>query len=242
MQNTRIRRRNGLGACLLALGLIIGLSPAGRVMAEPITDDASSSAQVEFAPLAQEFTLEAQTPGLADSDALNIEFAGNLPLFAEDAYTYADVAGNAGDRWLKITDTHPLIGWEVTASLSDFTTEDDTATAIFGARITWEDAVSYRQTGTTVDADLLTGLTDSTSGSWLPATLASDIKLISGEGATPITENGTEAKLNLGYFYVLFPEDGITMDNIVPADGQVIRGEVPYIATITWTGSGTPVN
>ena len=228
---------------ITAICLMVAFSGA---MAADETE--TSTAKVTFSEPVALFTLEGISPSGA-ADTLNMDFAGSVPMIPQTSFPYVGGGTITGDRWLKISDASPLPTWNVTASMSSFSTASAPETAVFDARITMSGLLSYRQIDATIN-DTGTGLSSSNEG-WPAAALTAEqtIRILSSATESiSVTANLEDANLNRGYFFIQFPKEGITLDSIhvsEAAEGEntpQIQVGTDYVATLTWTGVPTAVN
>ena len=215
---------------------------AAAAIAEPLAVNTESTAQVSFSEGEKAFVLEAVSPeDTIKGNSMQIDFSGVQPMLYSDTYIHGKSGTITDDRWLKITDTYPLDGWNVTVSMSDFYATDDAGQEpVFSARIRWENIESYRQVG---DFDGTIFYLDNDSA-FVPAKLneTSNMALISGGPSVKLTYNEENEVLGRGYFLVRFPSMDIFLDTIKPKPEQKIDIETSYTAVITWTGMPTAVN
>ena len=231
---------------LLALAVCLSTSCAAVLAeGEPTAETDVSTAKVSFTAPSEVFSVEGISPAELGG-ALNVDFTGELPVFLSDAYAYATTEDAKTDRWLKIIDKFPLKPWNVTASMGLFSEEGSAEnTNVFGARLTMtkESVTAYRQMEQ-VAADDATGLSTGDDNWSVPQVVLGDagFVLVSGGGATSLTTNAADTGLERGVFFIRFQADGIALDNLVPQSGKTIEADTTYMATITWTGTGTPEN
>ena len=215
---------------------------AVAAIAEPLTVNTESVAQVSFSEGEKVFVLEAVSPeDASEGNSMQVDFGGVEPMLYSDTYIHGESGTITDDRWLKITDTYPLNGWNVTVSMSDFyATDDDDREPVFSARIRWENIGSYRQVG---DFEGTIYYLDNDSA-LVPAKLneKSNMALISGGSSVNLTYNEENETLGRGYFFIKFPGMDIFLDTIKPKPDQKIDTETSYTAVLTWTGATTAVN
>ena len=235
-------------ALLLALVLCLAAS-CTAVQATGILETEESTARVLFAAPTPVFTVETISPSGA-THAMDLDFGGEYPMFLADAFAYATEEGEQPDRWLKITDTHPIKPWNLTASMSLFSEvaseeNEDPAFNVFAARLTAtrQNVLAYRQ----MEAQAYDDGTGLFAGdtAWVVPSLAlenTDFVLVAGGAATPLTSNKTGTRMERGIFFIRFQADGIKLDNVAPVAGESIKAEETYTAIITWTGTDTPAN
>ena len=225
----------------LALAMVAVLSLALVVTGAMAESVESSTAKITFTAPTPLFTIEGYSPS-GEASALNIDFAGVIPLLPSTSYNYKEGGVLTEDRWLKITDTMPLASWNVTASMGMFSNSDDGEnTPVFGARIKMDSLISYRQIDTSIEQGdaVLSG----NQAKWPAAALAGDkLYMVSGEGAVNLTANLEEAELGYGYFFVSFAGEGIAIDQLSTQEGQKLEVDKEYVATVTWTGVPTAIN
>ena len=201
--------------------------------AEPETD--SSSATIRFTAPEAVFMIEGVTPE-GTPKALDIAFSGTIPEFLSDTYEYSPDGFEKPNRFLKISDTKPTRGWNVTAQLDSFVKVNEPLVPVFGARLSIKPSVSYRQIESPADSDG-NGLASDSPG-WPAAKVdGSVLHLTSGGSSVAITRNLEDAELGIGYFFIQFNHDEIKLDNIRVIDENQILAETDYVSNITWTAT-----
>ena len=219
-----------MGFALVALLLMLVQGTHARAS----TGD--STAQVTFTQPEEVFAIELSAPG-GQSNAMDVDFTGVLPMLRSDKYAYMPGSNDPADRWIKITATAPLVNWNVSASMSSFyALSDGEQTPIFDARLTATDRLSYRQVNSEINNEG-DGLSVGTDG-WTAAPLTSGHFVLTSDGVpVPLTDNKIDANMGRGFYYIQFLASGIALDHIVAAEGQQVQSQTSYAATITWTGS-----